>query len=123
MEFMPDFSVLHPASIEEAVNLFSQNPGARYIAGGADLVVNIRRGIEAPQTLIDLSHIAEKDGFVPPAAQSQIQAGLGDNALCSLHMYDGQDRAFARVGGENYNQSAAGLANSRTAAFFKANLS
>ncbi|MBT4933611.1 MAG: 4-hydroxybenzoyl-CoA reductase subunit beta [Rhodospirillaceae bacterium] len=59
MEFMPDFSVLHPASIEEAVNLFSQNPGARYIAGGTDLVVNIRRGIEAPQTLIDLSHIAE----------------------------------------------------------------
>jgi 4-hydroxybenzoyl-CoA reductase subunit beta len=59
MEFMPDFNVLHPTTIEEAVTHFEENPGARYVAGGTDLVVNIRRGIEAPQTLIDLSSVAE----------------------------------------------------------------
>ncbi|MBC8268724.1 MAG: 4-hydroxybenzoyl-CoA reductase subunit beta [Rhodospirillaceae bacterium] len=59
MEFMPDFNVLHPATIDEAVNLFGQNPDARYVAGGTDLVVNIRRGIEAPQTLIDLSRVTD----------------------------------------------------------------
>lgn len=69
-----------------------------------------------------LSHIASEDGFVPKDAQEKIKAGLADNALVTLHIYDGQDHAFARQGGEHYNQEAADLANSRTAAFFKAHL-
>lgn len=70
-----------------------------------------------------LSHIAAKDGFVPPEAQTTILQGLGGNPLCSLHVYDEQDHAFARKGGEHYDQAAADLANARTAAFFKTNLS
>jgi 4-hydroxybenzoyl-CoA reductase subunit beta len=57
MEYMPDFSVLRPASIEQAVSQFNEHTEARYVAGGTDLMVNIRRGIEAPETLIDLSAI------------------------------------------------------------------
>jgi len=59
MEYMPAFTVLHPASIDEAVGLFGQYAQARYMAGGTDLMVNIRRGIEAPETLIDLSTIKD----------------------------------------------------------------
>ncbi len=59
MEFMPDFTVLYPKTVKEAVSFFGENPDARYVAGGTDLIVNIRRGIVAPGTLIDLAQIDE----------------------------------------------------------------
>lgn len=70
-----------------------------------------------------MSHIAAKDGFVPPEAQAAIKDGLGGHAQCTLHVYGEQDHAFARVGGEHYDQAAADLANGRTADFFKTHLS
>lgn len=70
-----------------------------------------------------MSHIAAKDGFVPPEAQAAIRDGLGGNGNCTLHVYDEQDHAFARVGGAHYDQTAAGLASGRTADFFKKHLS
>ena len=68
-------------------------------------------------------HIAEKDQFVPPAAQAQIKAALGANKLVTLHVYPGQDHAFSRVGGQHYDKPSADSANARTAAFFKQHLS
>lgn len=68
-------------------------------------------------------HIAENDEFVPAEAQAQIKAGLAGNELITLHTYAGRDHAFAREGGAHYNQDDADLANGRTLAFFRQNLS
>jgi 4-hydroxybenzoyl-CoA reductase subunit beta len=57
MEYMPDFRLLHPASVAEALAARKDNPEARFVAGGTDLVPNIRRGIEAPPALIDLNGV------------------------------------------------------------------
>lgn len=59
MEFMPDFSLHRPTTPEEAVRLRTETNGAVYVAGGTDMLVNVRRGIEQPAALIDLSDIAE----------------------------------------------------------------
>lgn len=59
MEFLPDFTVLRPTDVETAITGFTTQANARYIAGGTDLMVNIRRGIAEPETLIDLSGIPE----------------------------------------------------------------
>jgi carboxymethylenebutenolidase len=67
-------------------------------------------------------HIAAEDGFVSKDAQAQIIAGLKDNPLVTIHVYDGVDHAFARPGGQNYNAAAAGLANRRTEEFFQQHL-
>lgn len=67
-------------------------------------------------------HVATKDEFVPPEAQQQMHAGLDGNALVTLHDYQGNDHAFARVGGAHYDKAAADLANGRTIDFFKQNL-
>ena len=67
-------------------------------------------------------HIAEKDQFCPPEAQSKIKGTMGSAAAVTLHSYPGVDHAFARIGGAHYDQAAADLANGRTAAFFKENL-
>ncbi|HEY5071656.1 MAG TPA: dienelactone hydrolase family protein [Caulobacteraceae bacterium] len=67
-------------------------------------------------------HIAEKDQFVPPAAQRAMISALGERPGITLHSYPGCDHAFAREGGENYDPAAADLAWKRTMDFFAGNL-
>lgn len=69
-----------------------------------------------------LCHVAEKDGFVPAEAQEVFIPVLESNPHATVHVYEGQDHAFARVGGQHYDKAAADLANGRTSAFFKAHL-
>ncbi|MFQ5985284.1 MAG: dienelactone hydrolase family protein [Alphaproteobacteria bacterium] len=69
-----------------------------------------------------LLHVAEKDRFVPPQAQAKVAAALKNHPQVTIHDYPGVDHAFARVGGEHFDQAAADLANRRTAEFLKAHL-
>ena len=59
MEYMPNFQLHRPKSSEEAVKLLNEQTEARFVAGGTDMIVNVRRGIQQPENLIDLSSIAE----------------------------------------------------------------
>jgi len=67
-------------------------------------------------------HVAAKDQFVPPEAQAKIKEALKSNSLVTIHGYAEQDHAFARVGGQHYDKTAADQANGRTAEFFKKHL-
>jgi carboxymethylenebutenolidase len=70
-----------------------------------------------------LMHIAAGDQFVPKEAQAKIKQALAANGNVTIHVYEGCDHAFARVGGAHWNAAAAQLANDRSAAFFKKHLS
>ena len=70
-----------------------------------------------------LMHIASKDQFVPPEAQEVIKSGLAGHSQVTIHVYDGQDHAFARVGGAHYDKAAADLANGRSLALMQECLS
>jgi carboxymethylenebutenolidase len=69
-----------------------------------------------------LLHCATEDKFVPKDAQATIAAELKKYPLVTRLDYQGNDHAFARVGGEHYDKAAADLANSRTAEFFRKHL-
>ncbi len=69
-----------------------------------------------------LLHIASEDQFCPKEAQAQINKSLGARGGIALHTYQGMDHAFARQGGEHYDQAAAEQANGRTAEFFASHL-
>jgi len=69
-----------------------------------------------------LMHIAAEDKFVPKEAQAKIKDALARNSAVTMHTYPGCDHAFARVGGEHWNQAAAKQANDRSAEFFRQNL-
>ena len=73
-------------------------------------------------TMPYLSHIAEKDGFVPPEAQAQIIPAFESHPMITAHVYEGQDHAFAREGGAHYDKASADLANQRTLDFFRRTL-
>jgi carboxymethylenebutenolidase len=70
-----------------------------------------------------LLHLASKDQFVPADAQEKIKAGLSGNPNVTLHVYEGQDHAFARLGGDHYDKISADLANGRSIEHLKGNLS
>jgi 4-hydroxybenzoyl-CoA reductase subunit beta len=59
MEYMPSFTLHRPTAVDEAVRLRAATAGALYVAGGTDMIVNVRRGIEQPPALIDLTAIVE----------------------------------------------------------------
>ncbi|MBU1379174.1 MAG: dienelactone hydrolase family protein [Alphaproteobacteria bacterium] len=66
-----------------------------------------------------LMHIAEEDQFVPKEAQAIILQALKDHPQVEIHTYAGRDHAFARVGGEHYDEADAKLAGGRTLQFFQ----
>ncbi|MDB5418186.1 MAG: ysgA [Phenylobacterium sp.] len=69
-----------------------------------------------------LLHIAEEDQFVPKEAQAVILQALKDHPMIEIHTYPGCNHAFARPGGDHYNEAAARLAGGRTLQFFKKHL-
>ena len=89
-----------------------------YYGVGLNELLGEAGSIAAPLLL----HVASKDQFVPPEAQEAIKTGLAGNSNVTLHVYEGQDHAFARPGGDHYDQAAAELANSRSIELLKGNL-
>jgi 4-hydroxybenzoyl-CoA reductase beta subunit len=53
---MPRFSVQMPSSIDEVVRALA-TPGARVVAGGTDLLPNLKHRLEQPPVLVSLSRV------------------------------------------------------------------
>jgi len=78
-----------PQSVEDAVGLLAGDPQARVLAGGTDLIVQMRSGRIAPSAIVDLKRIggmsgirSEAGGFVIGAA-TPCMALKDDAVLCA----------------------------------------
>jgi 4-hydroxybenzoyl-CoA reductase subunit beta len=76
MDALPELELIRPATLEEAIKARAAHPGSRLLGGGTDLVVNIRRGIEAPSRLIDLNHVPELRAIAVDARALTIGASI-----------------------------------------------
>jgi carboxymethylenebutenolidase len=94
------------------------NASASYYGVGIDARVAEADKLACPL----LMHIAEEDQFVPKPAQDVILQSLKNHPQIEIHTYPGCDHAFARHGGEHYDDAAAKLANGRTLQFFERTL-
>jgi 4-hydroxybenzoyl-CoA reductase subunit beta len=81
MDALPDFRVLNPATLAEAIAARAANPKSMPLGGGTDLVVNIRRGIVAPPVLIDMNRVAELCVIRADANSLEIGASVRLTAL------------------------------------------
>lgn len=87
MNALHDLRTLRPASIEEAVRALAEE-GAQPLAGGTDLLPNLRRGLGTPHVLVDLTAIAaldaitvQSDGSLRVGAAATLAALAGQGAV------------------------------------------
>jgi 4-hydroxybenzoyl-CoA reductase subunit beta len=59
MDALPAFQLVRPGTLDEVLKARVHHPEGALLAGGTDLLVNIRRGIVAPPALIDISNVEE----------------------------------------------------------------
>ena len=76
MERTLAFTVKRPRSLAEAAALLAAQPDARLVAGGTDLVPNLRRGIERPPALVDLSAVQDFGAIVADGDGLWLGAGV-----------------------------------------------
>ena len=70
---LPPFELLRPESLEEARDLLATH-SARPLAGGTDLLVNLKLGSVAAQTLVSLAAVPELRGIREEAGELVIGA-------------------------------------------------
>src|SRR5215467_14173054 len=81
MDALPEFRVLNPKSLDEAIVARAANPQSMPLGGGTDVIVNIRRGIVAPPVLIDMSRVQEMRAIKADAKTLEIGASVRLNEL------------------------------------------
>ncbi len=77
---LPQFKLLRPRAVEEAVSLLGQHAGnIRVLAGGTDLIPSMRQKLFEPEYVLDLRSLAELRGIRP-----QADGGVEIGALTTL---------------------------------------
>jgi 4-hydroxybenzoyl-CoA reductase subunit beta len=76
LDLLPDFTMQYPETIEEAARLLAGNVEARLLAGGTDLVTNLRRGIGRPVLLVSLDQVRNMNDITVVAETLRIGAGV-----------------------------------------------
>lgn len=61
MNLIPDVEVHRPKSLEEALRYVQELPDAKPLAGGTDLIIELREGACEARNLVDLTHVKELD--------------------------------------------------------------
>jgi carbon-monoxide dehydrogenase medium subunit len=60
----PDsFDYHRPESVEEALNMLADNPGAELLAGGHSLLPTMKSGLSSPDSLVDISEVDNLTGI------------------------------------------------------------
>jgi CO/xanthine dehydrogenase FAD-binding subunit len=80
---MPDPAYHAPDTLEQAVGLLAANKGARPLAGGTDLIVQMQSGRAAPAAIVDLKRIASLREIREEAGHFAIGAAVPCTSLKS----------------------------------------
>jgi 4-hydroxybenzoyl-CoA reductase subunit beta len=97
MQILPAFRLLKPRDLAEATAALAADPGARVLAGGTDLIANLRRGIGAPSVLVDLGALADLGRVEPREDGLRIGAGVTLAALAAHAGVRGSHPAIAEA--------------------------
>ena len=95
---LPRLRYLRPRTVDEACEMAAANPGSMFIAGGTDLVPNLKRRQFDVSTLISLNAIpagAAVDG--DPTRGLEIRAGVTLDELAAHPALEGPYRALAQA--------------------------
>ena len=81
---LPKFDYVEPRSIKEASSILSDDPKAKILAGGTDLLVNMKHRVELPSVIVnikripELDFIEEKNGSIRIGALASLKSVYGN---------------------------------------------
>ena len=93
MMTLPAIDVLRPNSVAEAVAQLAAHPGARLLAGGTDIVPNLKYGMYETRHLVALRGLSRELRYVRVEADGEIRLG----ALCTIDQLAGDASIRARL--------------------------
>ena len=111
---MRPFDYERATDVGHAVTLVAERPGARFLGGGTNLVDLVRRGVETPDRLIDVTGLPLSEVQVTPDGGLRVGAVVSNADLAHHHLVrsrypmlseavlagaSGQLRTMATVGG------------------------
>ena len=109
-EPLPEFTVDRPETVDQAVTAMIARPTSRFLAGGTDLIVNMRRGLVDADCLIDLSGISELRRFNCSKEGLTIGAGVTLREICEheniRHSYGAIGQACDVIAGPGHRSMA-----------------
>ncbi len=94
---MPNFAIARPRDIESAIAAREQEPSSLFLAGGTDLLVNLRLGLARPSLLIDLSSIDALHENSLAAGGTRIGACTSLSELTEMPVVHERYRALAEA--------------------------
>jgi CO/xanthine dehydrogenase FAD-binding subunit len=86
----PEFDLLMPATLDEALSFLAEHPDVAPIAGGTNVLVGMREGLYTNRTLLDLNRLEEltgirvEDGSVVIGGRTTV-AELLDSPIIAAH--------------------------------------
>ncbi|MGO9786058.1 MAG: 4-hydroxybenzoyl-CoA reductase subunit beta [Stellaceae bacterium] len=110
MTMLPPFSLIRATSLAEVVAARRAHPESRLLAGGTDLITNLRRELGNPETLVDITGLPGLQEIAVEADGVRIGAGvtlssLADNPLIRRR-FPALAEAAATVAGPTHRASA-----------------
>ena len=91
---MPPFELHLPRTAEEAVRACASLPSSMYVAGGTDLLPNLKHGLHRPEHLVSLASVQGLDQ-IEQRSDGTIRIG----ARCTLHQIASSDALAREVPG------------------------
>ena len=99
---LPKFEYFEPKEINEAVSILQNEPAARILAGGTDLLVNMKHRVECPPVVVNIKRLAGLDYIRQNNGDFRIGALTPLKRLCApgpvKENLPGLARAAAAVG-------------------------
>jgi len=92
MMTLPPVEVLRPSSVAEALEALRANPGARLLAGGTDIVPNLKYGMYDTQHLVALRGLSKELRYAREDSE-----GLALGALCTIDELSQSELVLARA--------------------------
>lgn len=110
MTALPAFDLIRAKSLAEAVAARQSRPGSRLLAGGTDLLANLRHGLGEDAALVDITRLPGIDAIVAEDGAVRIGAGvtlsrLGREPLIR-HRFPALAEAASSVAGPAHRSSA-----------------
>jgi 4-hydroxybenzoyl-CoA reductase subunit beta len=103
MNALPDFELVRPQTLDALIAARAAHPQSSLLGGGTDLIVNIRRGIVAPNVLIETNGVKELHAILANAQELAIGAAVTLTELAAhpdvVHHYPAVAQAGGHIAG------------------------